>query len=53
MIDGVKVTPGLWDTAGQAAYDRLRPLSYPHTDICMICYSIIDRDSFDAVTTKW
>ncbi|KAL7978607.1 hypothetical protein Chor_005589 [Crotalus horridus] len=33
MIGGEPYTLGLFDTAGQEDYDRLRPLSYPQTDV--------------------
>jgi small GTP-binding protein len=44
---------GLWDTAGQEDYDRLRPLSYPGTDVFLVCYSIISPTSFANVKSKW
>lgn len=43
----------LWDTAGQEEYDRLRPLSYPDTDIILICYNVDNRDAFENVTARW
>ena len=39
----------LWDTAGQEDYNRLRPLSYPGSDVVIICFSIASPDSLDNV----
>merc|ERR1712173_121673 len=41
------------DTAGQEDYDRLRPLSYPQTDVFLVAFSIISPHSFDNVKSKW
>lgn len=53
MVDTHPINLGLWDTAGQEDYDRLRPLSYPQTDVFLICYSIISPTSFQNVASKW
>lgn len=53
VVDGKAVNLGLWDTAGQEDYDRLRPLSYPQTDVFLICFSVVGPASFENVTTKW
>jgi Ras-related C3 botulinum toxin substrate 1 len=53
ISDGQVVNLGLWDTAGQADYDRLRPLSYPGTDVFICMFSIISRDSFENIEHKW
>merc|ERR1711991_827868 len=52
-VDDEVVSLGLWDTAGQEDYDRLRPLSYPGADIVLLCFSTVNRASFDAVRDKW
>ena len=53
MVNGKPVCLGLWDTAGQEDYDRLRPLSYPQTDIFVICYAINNHVSFSNVLHRW
>ena len=40
MVDGKPINLGLWDTAGQEDYDRLRPLSYPQTVSVCVCVCV-------------
>ncbi|XP_064456714.1 ras-related protein ced-10-like [Ornithodoros turicata] len=53
VCDGVTTNLTLWDTAGQEDYERLRPLSYPGTDVFLLCYSISSEASFNNILTKW
>lgn len=53
MIGDEPFTLGLFDTAGQEDYDRLRPLSYPDSNVILICFSIDSPDSLDNVLEKW
>merc|ERR1712154_695370 len=53
MVDGQPVSLGLWDTAGQEDYDRLRPLSYPQTDVFLCVFSVVSKTSLLNVKNKW
>ena len=53
IVEGNPVNLGLWDTAGSDEYDTLRPLSYPGTDVFLICFSLFSPESFEHVSTKW
>ncbi|KXJ96384.1 P-loop containing nucleoside triphosphate hydrolase protein [Microdochium bolleyi] len=50
---GKSVELALWDTAGQEEYDRLRPLSYPETDLIFVCFAIDCPNSLENVLDKW
>ncbi|XP_067686809.1 rho-related protein racA-like [Haliotis asinina] len=53
IVDGEPVTLGLWDTAGQEDYDRLRPLAYPGTDVFLLCFDVKNRLSLENIRSKW
>ncbi|XP_018614313.1 rho-related GTP-binding protein RhoG-like [Scleropages formosus] len=52
-VDGRTISLNLWDTAGQEEYDRLRTLSYPQTNVFIICFSIASPPSYENVKHKW
>eukprot|EP01089_Gocevia_fonbrunei_P020087 TRINITY_DN734_c0_g1_i1.p1 TRINITY_DN734_c0_g1~~TRINITY_DN734_c0_g1_i1.p1 ORF type:complete len:200 (-),score=43.16 TRINITY_DN734_c0_g1_i1:34-633(-) len=53
QVDDKTINLGLWDTAGQEDYDKIRPLSYPQTDIFLVCFSIVSPPSYENVRAKW
>ncbi|KZT03443.1 signal transducer [Laetiporus sulphureus 93-53] len=53
QFDGKLVELALWDTAGQEEYDRLRPLSYPESNVILIVFSIDFPVSLLNVQDKW
>lgn len=53
MVNGKIVCLSLWDTAGQEDYDKIRTLSYPDTDIFLICYSTVSQNTIENINYKW
>lgn len=43
----------VWDTAGQEDFQQIRQLSYPNTDVFVICYSTNSIGSFKNVWDFW
>lgn len=50
---GKRVTLEVWDTAGQEDFAAIRELSYPNTDVFVICYAVDSRTSFKNVWDFW
>jgi len=40
-------TLSIWDTQGQKDYHRLRPLSYPGSDVFVLCFSLTDPGTLE------
>ena len=53
VVNGKPVEVGLWDTAGQEEYDRLRPLSYPNAKVILICFSLDSQESLTNAGFRW
>eukprot|EP01090_Pellita_catalonica_P009356 TRINITY_DN2041_c0_g1_i1.p2 TRINITY_DN2041_c0_g1~~TRINITY_DN2041_c0_g1_i1.p2 ORF type:complete len:209 (-),score=24.53 TRINITY_DN2041_c0_g1_i1:1114-1710(-) len=52
-VDDEKINLGLWDTAGQEEYDRIRLMSYPQTNVFLIVFSLVEKISLKNVSNKW
>ncbi|XP_021718988.1 rac-like GTP-binding protein 3 [Chenopodium quinoa] len=53
VVESTTVNLGLWDTAGQEDYNRLRPLSYRGADVFVLAFSLVSRASYENVQKKW
>ncbi|KAL4238159.1 hypothetical protein ACF0H5_002870 [Mactra antiquata] len=52
-VAGDKYTVSVFDTAGQRDYEGLRVFTYAQSDVVIVCYSAVDRDSYDNITEFW
>ena len=53
MIGEESHTLHIWDMGPNTeGYDRLRPLSYPQTDVFLVCCSIVTPTSFENAREK-
>ena len=53
VVNSKEVKFSLWDTAGQEGYARIRTLSYPKTDIFLLCFSVDNLPSLVNVKDRW
>ncbi|XP_023658141.1 rho-related GTP-binding protein RhoV [Paramormyrops kingsleyae] len=53
QVDGTPVRIQLMDTAGQEEFDGFRSLCYAHTDVFILCFSVVNPTSFQNITKKW
>jgi cell division control protein 42 len=52
-VDGQSYSLALWDTWNDEERNRLRRLVYPNTDVFLICFSVVNRESFSSVEYYW
>jgi len=53
LIDKKAYNFGMWDTAGQEQYDKLRTACYPNTDVFVLCFSLVQPGSMSNIKYRW
>jgi GTPase SAR1 family protein len=53
IINNVKHDIRFWEIVSAEACKSVRQLSYPGTDVFLMCFSIADRNSFENIKNKW
>ncbi|KAH3701167.1 ras-related C3 botulinum toxin substrate 1-like [Dreissena polymorpha] len=51
--DDLIVDLHVWDNSGSDKYNTLRPLSYTHTDVFLVCFSLKSLQSLEHVRSVW
>lgn len=46
-------TISIFDSAGQHDYESLREFTYRDSEVFVVCYSVVDRESFESVKDFW
>jgi len=52
-LEGRPISLGLWDTAGQSDFAKMRPISYKATDVYLVFFSVVNPTSFENVKDHW
>ncbi|XP_062865119.1 rho-related GTP-binding protein RhoH [Trichomycterus rosablanca] len=53
FMDGVQISLGLWDTAGNDTFRQIRPMSYQQADVVLLCYSVANPSTLASIQQKW
>lgn len=53
LFEGNPINLQLWDTHSGEDYKKLRPLSYPNTDVFIIVFSLVNPKSLENVEKIW
>jgi Ras-related C3 botulinum toxin substrate 1 len=52
-VGGENISLELYDTSGQPTYASVRPMSYPQTDVILVCFSLVTPASLQHVQELW
>ncbi|KAK3591828.1 hypothetical protein CHS0354_007685 [Potamilus streckersoni] len=53
LVESEQYTVSIFDSAGQHDYEGLRAYTYKDSEVYVICYSVVDRESFQNVREFW